>query len=373
LQPALEIGAEPADAQRPFVRVTVALPRSDGGYVIGDGGAGALYLFNSAGQFVRQLARRGTGPGELQALSQVIVQSGDTTVVWDATLRRLTRYAPDGALVGAEPLDVGSLAALVQPPYFLSSVTLLGGSGYLLRLSEQPSKLAAGKVAKGAKAVAQPSSGRQRARALFMRSPIDRSRADTLVDLRDLEFQVVPWPGAGQQRLEPYLARRPLIAAARLTGALCAGDQSAAEITCMDASMQRRLLVRWSSQSIPVDQAAVRTWRDSLATVYSRKIPRDEAYRLVDAMGLPSEQPPYTELLLDEKDRLWVRIADAAGDNGRGTFVVFDLDGALLAEVEVPLHRILHIDGTRIIGVFVDADGFESVRVLHYQEVETSH
>jgi hypothetical protein len=56
-------------------------------------------VFDSSGRHVVQVGRRGSGPGEFQRVSSVLVGPGDTLFVSDERLRRVTVYSPELSLV----------------------------------------------------------------------------------------------------------------------------------------------------------------------------------------------------------------------------------------------------------------------------------
>jgi len=78
---------------------------SRGRIYVADYGQAQVTVFDNNGRYLRTIGRRGSGPGEFQNPMQIAVGPGDTLLVFDIGLRRLSKFAPDGAYVGQEVLE----------------------------------------------------------------------------------------------------------------------------------------------------------------------------------------------------------------------------------------------------------------------------
>jgi hypothetical protein len=98
--PISTVGDDSADTNAQFRRMPMAVRLSSGRIAIAE--QGRVSLFDSSGVHLKVLARRGTGPGELQNVSGMAVQTGDTLVVRGG--RKVLKIAPDseGVLVSDE-------------------------------------------------------------------------------------------------------------------------------------------------------------------------------------------------------------------------------------------------------------------------------
>lgn len=65
---------------------------------------GSLFVFDSAGTFLRTVGGMGEGPGEFRAVSLIQASPGDTLLVFDPRLRRLTILSPTFELVSVRPI-----------------------------------------------------------------------------------------------------------------------------------------------------------------------------------------------------------------------------------------------------------------------------
>lgn len=59
-----------------------------------------IRVFSPQGEYIRTLATRGNGPGELASARDLLMGSGDTLLVPDWRNRRMNRFAPDGSFTG---------------------------------------------------------------------------------------------------------------------------------------------------------------------------------------------------------------------------------------------------------------------------------
>ena len=75
----------------------------DGSVAVVDNRGGRIGLFAPDGTWRRDVGGRGEGPGEFVSPLWVDV-SDDTLFVWDARLRRLSAYTPDGEFAGSWPI-----------------------------------------------------------------------------------------------------------------------------------------------------------------------------------------------------------------------------------------------------------------------------
>jgi len=63
-----------------------------------------VLVFDSTGRFLRTIGRKGRGPGEYGKAAYVVVGPGDTLLVVDNFLQRITRLTPDLDVAGIVPL-----------------------------------------------------------------------------------------------------------------------------------------------------------------------------------------------------------------------------------------------------------------------------
>jgi hypothetical protein len=100
----------------------------DGGAVVGDFAAGAIYRIGADGSVVATWGRKGEGPGEYQGLDAILVL-GDSIVVSDGRLRRITVLSGQGVVLATHPL-VGTFLHHVSSTLPDGRLLLVPGEGY---------------------------------------------------------------------------------------------------------------------------------------------------------------------------------------------------------------------------------------------------
>ena len=99
----VRIGSVGGDSDYVFGAISGLAVLSDGRIVVGDGAARELRFFSPNGVHQRTVGRRGSGPGEYNELSGVLVTPGDTLLVPDRRNPRMNRVAPDGTWLESQP------------------------------------------------------------------------------------------------------------------------------------------------------------------------------------------------------------------------------------------------------------------------------
>jgi hypothetical protein len=79
---------------------------ANGGFAAADWGAKTIFIFDSGGNVVRRVGGQGSGPAEFQGPQLVQRLRGDTLLVWDQFLRRLSWVDPHSGQVFSVQLDV---------------------------------------------------------------------------------------------------------------------------------------------------------------------------------------------------------------------------------------------------------------------------
>src|SRR5690606_28349256 len=98
-EPILTIGEMEGAEEYEFHNVNHATRLSDGTLVVANGGSLELRFYDSTGRHIRSAGRRGSGPGEFEAITYLRSLAGDTLLVHDARNRRVTLFAADGAYI----------------------------------------------------------------------------------------------------------------------------------------------------------------------------------------------------------------------------------------------------------------------------------
>ncbi len=365
-EPTVRIGVLDGPEEYQLVDVAAAARRSDGTYVVADRGSKTVRLYDSDGTFLQTLGGAGSGPGEFTDPGPILLTGGDTLVVWDQALLRVTRFDRDGELAEIRAVDWGRLfnrlgmepaagkAAVAKKGeaivygLFPGPMEPLGDGSLLVRLVGKTDEV--------------PSEGYHRRKSGALRISSDFSSVDTLMFFGDTEQFAVdaPW---GQYAVVPPSAKRTRIAHGGRPPKICIGEQEGPEIVCFESDGGRTLM-RWTIEPPTLTDAEVAQWREEMVQEYDLKLSRDQVLEVLDQVPIPPRRPPYSQIILDAGGHLWAELGPATG-NRRGStdFLVFDLRGVLLGTVALPPMRVLEIGPDYVLGVLVDELGIEYVRV----------
>ncbi len=346
-EPVLTIGVLQGAEEYQLVNIEAAARQSDGDIVVVD--LREVRLYDRDGTYLRTLGRAGSGPGEFQNPTQLLVTAADSVLVWDNALYRVSRFDSAGAFVGAQSVDRGWTAKAIDPPLYPGSAELLPDGQLVVRLVEKT-------LLKGAPA------GTTRPRSGALKVSADLSRVDTLMFFAGIEQVSVdaPW---GQASVVPPLAKRTVTAVGTAKARTCIGEQEGPEIVCFgpDAS---RTIVRWNSEPAPVTEREIAIWRDTTVAQYTQKLSRDVALKVLNQVPNPTVRPHYSWIALDRAGNLWVESGRATdGEPESMDYFVFDPTGAWLGVVALPPIEVLAIGDDYVIGVYRDELDIQCLQV----------
>jgi hypothetical protein len=94
----LDIGATDDDPDHELFRVVGAVRLADGGLAVANAGSNELRFFAVNGALVKRTGRKGEGPGEFTRIEGLWPFRGDSLIVWDRGLARLSVFTSAGEL-----------------------------------------------------------------------------------------------------------------------------------------------------------------------------------------------------------------------------------------------------------------------------------
>lgn len=104
LVPELRIGELAGPDEYTFAEVGATASTSDGGVYVWDSTIRALRQYDTAGLFVRQIGRRGAGPGEYEAANGIVLLPNGLLLLSDPRNGRVNRYDTAGVTLGSWPM-----------------------------------------------------------------------------------------------------------------------------------------------------------------------------------------------------------------------------------------------------------------------------
>lgn len=331
-EPALEIGSLDGGGPRQLAEVTDAVLLSDGSVVVGHHQPPELRYFSAEGEHVWTVGGEGEGPGEFRHVSTLLRLPGDTLLVQDGRLDRLSLFGPEGRFLESFRLGGGRPGDLVGR---------FGDGTLVTRASAAYTR--AGPPEEGTRTADVP---------LVAHGPQGAPR-DTLVRLPGPTWRVASMGGGGWYVLPVPFTPWPGQAVG--PEVLYTGFADAWEIRRRSPGGEVRGIVRLDRERLPVTAAArdsaLRTWFERMGEGRAR----ERLEPILREMELPDRRPAFDAMELDADGRLWVREGGGpTGTVGR-RWIVFGGDGRVRAVATLPAGLEVHdLDGDRVVGTWTD-------------------
>lgn len=342
LVPTLRIGSETAGAAYMFTAIRQVVA-SDSEVFVLPAATPEIRVFGDDGRHRRTIGRRGSGPGEFDAVTAIGL-AGDTLWTLDANLRRVTRFRADGEMLTTDRLetmtpDVGRRGRFYffYPMALLRDGALLGFGGTTGRA------IAAGEV------TALP----------LLRVPTSAGAADTLGWVPIGNENLILRSIRGTMYTAQPFADGPLTAYAASTGQVfvveryAARDERRASVRVTALGMQGDTV--WST-TLPyrprrLEQRVVDSVRAHLTRALASVYPASEIAR---GLFVPSFRPPITHVLAGADGSVWLRWESP--EHSR-RFTRLTADGGARIEVDGPADlQLLWADAAVVWGQMLDAD-----------------
>ncbi|MDE2806366.1 MAG: hypothetical protein OXN18_14590 [Gemmatimonadota bacterium] len=306
---------------------------SQGNVLVVDGSEAAIIALNPDLTHNRLIGREGEGPGEFGRPAQVQVLAGDSVLVWDSQLQRITVF-PSGA---AEPAYVQLLGTQERA----ISVWRLAGS--------------AGHIARSSTAYMADGSDEGSTRTTVLRHVHE-------ADGRVADQVLFDYP-AGEalvQRGEGFVSMAGHPFGRESFAGILAGDRivhtssDALEMRILNLGGQVETTLSYETTPIPVTRSELDAAADGLSDAFGQLL-RD---------GAPYVWPALTGMVVDDRDRIWVGIRRA--DRSTTEWAAFEADGTHQVSVDLPVEVDLYaVRGDRVVGVA--RDELDVARVVVYR------
>jgi len=342
--PEVDIGVlEGADAYQLFqVRDTKRL--SDGRIVVANGGTSELRFYDSDGTYLASSGREGGGPGEFQQLGWMRTFGGDSLMVYDFSLGRMSVFDDRGTFGRSFKITpVGEASFVIGVDVFSDGMVL----------AKSPLIFAGG-----------IENGLNRRDELFQTHTATGEPVDSLGAFPGPD-QFVESGGSGNRRYIAVMTlpfgRSP--AAAVYGTRFCFGASDTYEIACYDRDGSLQRLVRRAVSPRPVTSADFEAYKAKELSGIDDEDQRRDAERRFEEMPIPETQPAYATFTLDAVGDLWVR-EFTAGEAATWTWTVFDPEGRMLGTVAMPADfRVTQIGDEFVLGLWKDDLEVEHVRL----------
>jgi hypothetical protein len=318
-----------------FTNVTSVDVDSRGEVYVSDFPSSTITVLSGDGSVVRRIGRRGDGPAEFRYISTVQILPGDSLLVYDQGLNRVTVFSPHEDQV-AYTINL-SEKSRKAPPYWMR------------KLPEQQALLAA--YREPFSASGNPGSDVNRKEVLALLQVDGSVSRDSLVVFPAQEFLVARRGGMVSVGQSPFGRRSVFGVGAR--GRIYIGWTDTLGLDVYSPEGRRIDGFRESTASPEVTSSDVREVEAKLGP---------EFRRVLDS-SVPETWPAVRSFLVDDRDRLWVTLT---GERKKGeTGMVFSRSGARLATLHIPEELDIRVVRNGLVyGVEKDGDDIPRV-VIH--------
>jgi len=345
-QPALDIGVVEGDSAYQLFRVRDAVRLTDGRIVVANGGSYELRYYDPVGAHLKSVGRVGDGPGEFQGLDDLIVLPGDSLLVVDFGLSRVTLLDGTGAL----------LATYSVPPPFgrFPDGTLVRQEGV------------------GAPLTGATGDGVVRAEVAVVRYTLADETLDTLVRLPGDEiYRVVEGSGGGvgvTGYRRPFGRFRRSVVHDRW---IMSADGSSYEAAVFDLNGRLTRLVRVDRPNRPVTAQDQQNYRERFLASIRDGRSRSRAERMFDGQAFPAAMPALQNLKVDGEGNLWLEEYQAAPEV-QPRWALFDPQGRWLGTIDTPHGlRVTDLGSDYVLGIARDQLDTEHVRLYRLMKPPT--
>jgi hypothetical protein len=360
-EPILVLGEGRGGEADEFFRVNSVRFFQSGSIVMTNGGTAELRAFDKDGKLLFSSGGRGEGPGEYQEIRTVDVIRGDTLVVWDVGLRRITVLRPDGevastisvSLAGEDVELVGEITAAVP-----SGIAVLADTLFVVTPAPPVSLLTGLRATGGGRAGVDPA-----------KVQVDGVyRLDVPLFLLDRSGSVVrrseAVPGDAwflRNGQANYLQLGPRLSVGAGDDVMIAGNGenltspfSTGPSTWLPTGLVRR----------PITE---RMWNDRLEAILASFTRSPSTRSYFQAMPAPDSLPVFGGLLVGAEGRVWVQeylTPEEVQNGGSQVWHTIDRVGRSVRRVELPAElAVMDFAEGRVVGVHRDSLGVERILV----------
>lgn len=339
----LIIGGGHGPAGSELYRITSVRRAADGTIIASNAGTHEVRLFGPDGQFVRSFGREGDGPGEFRLLFGAWPIIGDSILTFDARHRRVQVFDRTG--------EVGRTLELSGPTSSHALVDVLE-DGSLITYSTISS-----------------APGMQRhvqSRVLF-----HRSASGELLD----SLATLPWRVITPREVRPgvFAMGTPIFSAA---GQIAVGRNRVYLSDARDPVVEVRKpsgaliqLIRWLDGDRGVSSEDRKAFRERRLSTTETEEERREVVSMLQGAEWADSFPALAGLQAGPEGHVWVQDYSPPFEEKQPTWWVFDREGRLEREVQLPEGFELHEVGRNfLLGITHSDLGVEQIR-LYPREV----
>ncbi len=347
-EPVLSIGTFQGDSLYQLFRVRGACRLATGGIALVNEGSGEIRIYGPDGSFLRSHGGKGEGPGEFQRPALAGHLPGDTLVVVDFQLRRISLVHPDEGFVRSSPVDESVGGNLFPRGVFSDRSVLVGGGFYFssgddTELKNGYSRPPTGYAAVGLGGSLVTDFGEFPGSELFMN--VSRSGSGMMMFARQIPFGRAPRTAVSPDHFH-----------------YGSGDDWEVQVFGPGGELGR--IIRWDRAPRPVRppdlDALLQRRLEELEDPSSAPSFREEFRE----MPTPDVMPAFGNLVADAEGYLWVERFRGPLQDEPPRYDILDPEGRVVGWVELPREmELLEIGSDYVMGLVRDELDVEYVRM----------
>lgn len=361
---ALSIGVLDGPAEEQLYRVRTPLRLADGRIVVPNGGTSEIRFFDGDGKFLTSVGREGDGPGEYRSIDWLRPYRGDSLVVFDSRLQRLTVLDGRGATgrmvslgPGGGPVTTVPAGGTGRGTGRVFAVGVFDGGGFLARRGEIS-------VGPG-----DTTAVRRDVFEYVRFDPEGRPVAD-LVSLPGDEMHV--WAEGGSRSVRPRAFGRTTSVEVWHDRVFVA-DGTGFRVRVLDADGRPVGTLEADRPPRPITEADRDRWLQAELERLGDGLGRRIGEPALRAMDFPDTMPPHGDLLVGEDGSVWLEEYRPPHKEAASIWTAFDARGALAGRLRFPTgFRLTWVGGASVLGVLVDDLGVERVVLYRLPEAGPS-
>ena len=359
-EPVLSIGAIDGPDEVLFGRIASVAVDGAGNFIVADGQIGEIRIFDADGAHLQTIGGAGEGPGEFRGLAGAWPTAEGAIVAVDTRLDRITRFGPDGELLGTASFEGPGERPMIRP------IRLAGPGAFLSRVQSLtlPSQQGASSFEDALESMSDPFGSRSE---YLVRHDLAGALIDTVATV-PAQGSVTSGQGNGTN-LSIQIMRVPFSPAPAATaspeGRIAVTTGRSYEFSLYDPFGTLERIVRLAEERPVRTDAHLEAWvRGSTGD----REPMDDAQveaalRRYEEMPMPDRLPAWNSLLIADSGEIWARRFAIRGAETVPRDV-FGADGSFLGQVTIPASlRIQHIADGRLTVISTDDLGVERVEV----------
>ncbi len=353
-EPGSSIGSFQGDSLQQLFQVQGATMLQGGRVAVANAGSGEIRVYGPDGVFLAAHGRKGEGPGEFQRPALAGKLGGDTLVVVDVQLQRISLMDTREGFLSSTRISEALGGGLFPRGMFQDRSVVLGGGFYWSGDSGE-----------------QLSDGYSRRKTSYRSASLDGEPVTDFGLFPGSEFFMrVRRVGEGMvmaARLIPF-GKFPMQAVGPRHLFLASGDRWEVRGFSPDGTLER--IIRWDRPPLPVTTADVVLLTEEEVAEAGDPARAREIRDELEEMPVPEFMPAFAGLVADAHGYLWVERSRPPADT-TPRFDILDPEGRVVGWVSLPeALELLEIGPDYLLGLHRDELGVEYLRMYELTRPE---